>query len=108
MGSKKISSYFGLDTVLIIIFIVLKLCGLIDWSWWWVLSPVWISFAVAVGLFAGALLVHWWRNRDKASVTPVRCKDCLFAKHITEGNRVCDFTNRFVAFNDFCSKGVRR
>ena len=22
-------------------FIVLKLCGIIDWSWWWVLAPTW-------------------------------------------------------------------
>jgi len=24
------------------IFIILKLTGVIDWSWWWVLSPIWI------------------------------------------------------------------
>jgi hypothetical protein len=26
-------------------FIVLKLAGVIDWSWWWVLSPLWIGAA---------------------------------------------------------------
>ena len=31
-------------SVLLIIFITLKLVGAIDWSWIWVLSPVWISF----------------------------------------------------------------
>lgn len=25
-----------------IVFIVLKLCGVIAWSWWWVLAPIWI------------------------------------------------------------------
>ena len=25
-------------------FIVLKLCGVINWSWWWVLAPFWIPF----------------------------------------------------------------
>lgn len=33
----------GLSGVLLIIFIVLKLCKVITWSWVWVLSPLWIS-----------------------------------------------------------------
>ena len=33
----------NLFEVLLIIFIVLKLCGVIAWSWWWVLSPLWIG-----------------------------------------------------------------
>lgn len=31
-----------------IVFIVLKLCGVINWSWVWVLSPLWISIAVVI------------------------------------------------------------
>lgn len=38
-------SFAGL---LAIVFIVLKLTGYIAWSWWWVLSPIWIPFLVAV------------------------------------------------------------
>lgn len=37
-------SFLGLLTVA---FVVLKLCHVIEWSWWWVLSPIWIS-AIAV------------------------------------------------------------
>ena len=33
---------------LTLIFIVLKLCGVINWSWLWVLSPLWITFVVAI------------------------------------------------------------
>ena len=33
----------GVADVLAIVFIVLKLTGVITWSWWWVLSPWWIS-----------------------------------------------------------------
>jgi len=33
----------GIADVLLIVFIVLKLCHLIEWSWVWVLSPLWIS-----------------------------------------------------------------
>lgn len=29
-----------------IVFIVLKLCGIIDWPWVWVLCPFWIGLAV--------------------------------------------------------------
>lgn len=35
-----------LSGTLTIIFIVLKLVGAIDWSWVWVLSPLWISLLV--------------------------------------------------------------
>jgi hypothetical protein len=31
---------------LTILFIALKLCHVINWSWWWVLSPIWISFLI--------------------------------------------------------------
>ena len=29
-----------------LIFISFKLAGIIDWSWLWVLAPVWISFVI--------------------------------------------------------------
>ena len=35
-------------SMLTIAFIVLKLVGTITWSWWWVLSPIWISAGLAV------------------------------------------------------------
>ena len=38
----------GLSGVLGVIFITLKLTGSINWSWWWVLSPFWLPWAVAL------------------------------------------------------------
>jgi hypothetical protein len=35
-----------------IAFVVLKLMGFITWSWWWVLSPLWISFIIILVLVA--------------------------------------------------------
>ena len=35
-----------LSGVLLIVFIVLKLIGVINWSWLWVLSPLWISWII--------------------------------------------------------------
>lgn len=37
--------------LLTITFIVLKLVGTIKWSWWWVLSPIWIPILVNFVLF---------------------------------------------------------
>lgn len=41
----------GLLEVLTIVFIVLKLCGLISWSWWLVLMPLWIELGIILILF---------------------------------------------------------
>lgn len=38
-------SFSGLLTL---VFVVLKLTGVIAWSWWWVLSPLWISFGLGL------------------------------------------------------------
>lgn len=35
-------------TLLQITFIVLKLCGVINWSWVWVLAPLWIGTIIAI------------------------------------------------------------
>lgn len=40
------SSGVGLGTVPFLIFLVLKLVGVITWSWWWVTSPLWIPVAL--------------------------------------------------------------
>lgn len=31
-----------------VIFTVLKLTGVIAWSWWWITAPIWIPFLIAV------------------------------------------------------------
>ncbi len=43
-------------TVLGIVFVGLKLTGVIDWSWWWVLAPFWIPVALAVVILLVVLL----------------------------------------------------
>ena len=40
--------FFGLSTVL---FAGLKLTNYINWSWWWVLSPLWMPTALALVIF---------------------------------------------------------
>ena len=40
----------GFADLLCLLFIGLKLGHVIDWSWWWVCSPMWISILLAFGL----------------------------------------------------------
>jgi hypothetical protein len=44
------------------VFIALKLAGVVAWSWWWVLSPMWIG-GLALALLAGGLIMLWCLGR---------------------------------------------
>jgi hypothetical protein len=46
------SSGMELGVVLFLIFMVLKLTNTIDWSWWWVTSPLWIPLALAAAVLS--------------------------------------------------------
>ena len=48
VSAKASAGGIGFTGLLTIAFIVLKLVGVIDWSWFWVLSPLWISFALFI------------------------------------------------------------
>lgn len=48
MSSSKQSGGIGFCGALAILFIALKLTDKIDWSWWWVLAPVWGPFVLCV------------------------------------------------------------
>lgn len=54
-NSSSSSGGIGFTGMLTILFIGLKLGGIISWSWWWVLSPIWISLLVIL-LCVGILL----------------------------------------------------
>ncbi len=57
MSNTQTSSRgIGFSGLLTIVFIVLKLCHVIDWSWWWVLCPIWGVLAIALVCFILAAL----------------------------------------------------
>ncbi len=62
MKSNNVSRSIDFTGLLTVAFIVLKLCKIIDWSWWWVLSPIWISaiFALVVLLI---VIIVWLFKR---------------------------------------------
>lgn len=60
MASEKESAAtggIGLGGAVFIVFLVLKLTGSIDWSWWWVTAPLWIPICLILAIAAIALLV---------------------------------------------------
>lgn len=46
--NSGISYSLILASLLTVAFVVLKLCKVISWSWWWVFSPLWIGFALSI------------------------------------------------------------
>lgn len=62
--SKSSSGGVGFAGLLTIAFIVLKLCKVIDWSWWWVISPILFSIGIAL-IVLGILGVYYVFNSCK-------------------------------------------
>lgn len=54
---KATSNGIGLPGVLFVVFLVLKLTGNIDWSWWWVTSPIWIPVLGALAILITLIVV---------------------------------------------------
>ena len=57
---KATSNGIGIQTVLFLIFLVLKLAGIgqvATWSWWWVTSPLWIPIVLVITVLVIASIV---------------------------------------------------
>jgi hypothetical protein len=46
----------GTATLLAAVFTALKLTHMISWSWWWVLSPLWVMVGIVLLIFAGIVI----------------------------------------------------
>jgi len=55
-NTKESASSIGFVSLLLLLFIALKLTEVIAWSWWWVLAPAWIYALVIIG----AITVLLW------------------------------------------------
>jgi len=63
MAKVKIpSGGVGFLGLLTLVFIVLRLTGYIEWSWWWVLAPMWIPAALLVSFL---LLIAWAKSSTR-------------------------------------------
>ena len=71
MENKKYT--IGIDVVLFIIFLILKLDGIIDWKWIWIFSPFWIVWIIQLCIAVVAAIVH----RERKYKPPVVSGDPL-------------------------------
>lgn len=59
---------FSLDTTAItamfLVFLALKLAKYINWSWWWVFSPLWIPAAIAIIIVIVCKIVFFIKNKN--------------------------------------------
>ncbi len=65
MENNYKSGGIGFIGLLTIVFITLKLCGVISWSWVWVLAPIWITLAVAILIVIAVAIITaiiTWRS----------------------------------------------
>jgi membrane protein YdbS with pleckstrin-like domain len=60
---SSISNGISFTSLLTLAFIVLKLCNVIKWSWWWVLSPIWLSVASTVVLAIAYIAVLLFKRK---------------------------------------------
>ncbi len=57
------SSGIGVSGLLGVVFVTLKLIGVIDWSWWWVTLPFWGSLALALIIAVVGFPIYLWIKR---------------------------------------------
>lgn len=59
----------GILTLTFITFVVLKLCGVLLWSWWWITAPLWLPIAVLILLIGYATIrLSWAIKKTKKRV----------------------------------------
>lgn len=60
------SGGIGLGGAVFLVFLVLKLTGNIDWSWWWVTAPLWgaigLFIVIAASLIIGAIIIAYLKD----------------------------------------------
>jgi hypothetical protein len=63
MSTSTTSSGIGCMGVILIMLIGFKLTDVIDWSWWWVLAPIWIQFVIFMVLAVIWLILKFIEDR---------------------------------------------
>lgn len=57
MSSTSTSGGVSGAFLLFLVFLVLKLTGVISWSWWWVTCPLWAGLALGLGIMLIAFII---------------------------------------------------
>jgi hypothetical protein len=56
-NTTSVNGGIGFSGLLFIVFLVMKLIHIIDWSWWWITAPLWIPFVLVILFFVIILMV---------------------------------------------------
>lgn len=59
MSNSKVTSLDIFTIALTLVFVILKLCHVIDWKWIWVLSPLWICLGLSILIVIVIGLFGW-------------------------------------------------
>jgi hypothetical protein len=59
-NSSSSSSGIGFSGLLTVLFVGLKLTHFIDWSWWWILSPIWIGAGLTLTVLLIILVIAFF------------------------------------------------
>lgn len=62
--SIKLGGFF---TMLTLAFVILKLCNIISWNWWWILSPIWFPIVIVL-FFALIYFLYLYFSEGKSSL----------------------------------------
>lgn len=54
----------GLPGILFVLFLALKLTGVIAWSWVWVFAPIWVTAVVTLLVMAGLAGFAYWAAKN--------------------------------------------
>jgi len=57
--SSITSTSLSFGSVLLLVFLVLKLTGVITWSWWWITAPLWGEYTIILCFFLIAILISF-------------------------------------------------
>ena len=59
---KVVNNGVSFNGLLFITFLVLKLTGVINWSWIWITAPLWIPFSIGILLYLIFMILWIWAN----------------------------------------------
>ena len=70
MEKNNNSGGSSISGALFLVFLILKLTDNIDWSWWWVFSPIWISVGLFVfGMGLGLLWIYIKEKKNGSAIS---------------------------------------
>ena len=62
--TKNVKVSYSLTTPLFLVFLILKLTGFINWSWWWVTAPLWMPLLFVIGVLGFLVLIAYLASKN--------------------------------------------